>query len=231
MMHPWLASKAGRPFHRGTAAVVSIFILGIALAGAACADTAKAPATSPASSAPRESVTFAGGCFWCEEATFEGLPGIISVTSGFSGGSEKNPSYELVSSGATGHAESVDIVFDPARVSYKKLLDVYWHSIDPTQANGQFCDHGKQYRSAIFYRNETQRRLAEESRNAIAKSGKVKGSIVTQIVPFLAFYPAEEYHQDYYKKNPTEYHAYRAGCGRDRRLRELWGAQASLHGE
>jgi len=189
-----------------------------------------AAAATPAPSPAKELATFAGGCFWCEEATFEGLPGIISVTSGFSGGSEKNPSYELVSSGATGHAESIDVVFDPTRVTYKKLLDIYWHSIDPTQSNGQFCDHGKQYRSAIFYRNETQHRLADESRKAIEQSGKLKGPIVTQIVSFTGFYAAEEYHQDYYKKNPVEYHAYRTGCGRDKRLRELWGAQASVHG-
>lgn len=189
-----------------------------------------ATAATPAPSATKELATFAGGCFWCEEATFEGLPGIISVTSGFSGGSEKSPSYELVSSGATGHAESVDVVFDPARVTYQKLLDIYWHSIDPTQSNGQFCDHGKQYRSAIFFRNETQHRLAMESQKAIERSGKLKAPIVTQIVPFTGFYPAEEYHQDYYKKNPVEYHAYRTGCGRDRRLRELWGSQASVHG-
>jgi peptide-methionine (S)-S-oxide reductase len=173
--------------------------------------------------------TFAGGCFWCMEATFEELrlPGVISVTSGFSGGPEKNPTYEKVSSGVTGHAESVDIVYDPSQVSYRRLLDIYWHNIDPTQSGGQFCDHGNQYRSAIFYRNRDQRDLAFRSREAIFRS--LKKPIVTQIVPFTGFYAAEEYHQNYYKKNPENYHAYRSGCGRDRRLRELWGARTGAH--
>jgi peptide-methionine (S)-S-oxide reductase len=180
-------------------------------------------------SAPLERATFAGGCFWCEEATFEGIPGVISVISGFSGGREKDPTYDWVSSGRTGHAESVDIVFDPRRITYAKLLDIYWHNIDPTEANGQFCDHGDQYRSAIFYRGESQRRKAEQSKLAIEKSGRLKGRIVTKIVPFTRFYPAEEYHQDYSKKNPIQYNAYRMGCGRDKRLREIWGNEAPTH--
>lgn len=188
---------------------------------------AEAPKPAPAATAPAtEQATFAGGCFWCMETAFEGAAGILSVTSGFSGGPEKNPTYEMVSSGTTGHAEVVQVVFDPKRISYSRLLDLFWHNIDPTQADGQFCDRGRQYRSAIFWSGATQRRLAEESKRAIEASKRLKGPIVTQIVPFTAFYRAEEYHQDYYKKNPDHYWSYRKGCGRDRRLREVWGADA-----
>jgi peptide-methionine (S)-S-oxide reductase len=179
--------------------------------------------------APTDTATFAGGCFWCMEPAFEVLPGVISVTSGFSGGPEKNPTYKQVSAGLTGHRESVQVVYDSKRIPYAKLLVVYWHNIDPTQDDGQFCDHGKQYRSAIFCRGAAQRREAEESKRAIEASKRLKGPIVTPILPFTAFYPAEEYHQDYYKKNPVNYHAYRTGCGRDARLREVWGADAPPH--
>jgi len=169
---------------------------------------------------------FAGGCFWCEETAFEGVPGVASVTSGYTGGTKKDPTYEEVSSGSTGHAESVQVRYDPAKISYAKLLDIFWHNVDPTQANGQFCDHGTQYRSAIFYSGEAQRKLALESKAKIEASGRLKGPIVTQIVPATTFYPAEEYHQDFYKKDPVRYHAYRLGCGRDARLKEIWGADA-----
>ena len=168
--------------------------------------------------------TFAGGCFWCMEPPFEALDGVISVTSGYTGGTKQNPTYEEVSAGGTGHAESIEVVYDPTKVSYEKLLDVFWHNVDPTDANGQFCDHGNQYRTAIFYHDETQKRLAEESKQAIAKSLKVPGPIVTQIVAAGRFWPAEEYHQDYYKKNPVRYRFYRYTCGRDKRLAEVWGA-------
>jgi len=163
------------------------------------------------------------------EPPFEALPGVLSVTSGFSGGPEKNPTYNQVSAGLTGHRESIQVVYNPKKIAYAKLLDVYWHNIDPTQDDGQFCDRGKQYRSAIFVRGTAQRRRAEESKRAIEASKRLKGPIVTPILPFSAFYPAEEYHQDYYKKNPENYHAYRTGCGRDRRLREVWGAEAPVH--
>jgi len=186
---------------------------------------AKAATPAPTTTPATERATFAGGCFWCMETAFEGKPGVLSVTSGFSGGPEKNPTYAIVSSGKTGHAESVQVEFDPKRISYSKLLDIFWHNIDPTQADGQFCDHGRQYRSAIFWNGATQHRLAEESKRAIEASKRLKRPIVTQIVPFTAFYPAEEYHQDYYKKNPEHYAAYREGCGRDRRLREIWGSE------
>jgi peptide-methionine (S)-S-oxide reductase len=167
--------------------------------------------------------TFAGGCFWCMEAPFDVLPGVISSTSGYTGGFKDNPSYEEVSSGATGHAEAVQIVYDSTQISYAGLLEVFWHNIDPLTANRQFCDAGSQYRAAIFYHNEEQRRLAEASKQTLEQSGRFKQPIVTEIVPFSKFYDAEEYHQDYYKKNTLHYKAYRTGCGRDRRLRELWG--------
>jgi peptide-methionine (S)-S-oxide reductase len=166
--------------------------------------------------------TFAGGCFWCMEPPFDKLPGVVSTTSGYTGGRVKNPSYEEVSSGTTGHAESVQVTYDPAKVSYQKLLEVYWHNVDPTDGGGQFCDRGNQYRTAIFYADEEQHRLAEESKKeAEAKLGK---RIVTQIVPASEFYPAEDYHQNYYQKNPVRYRFYRYNCGRDRRLKELWGS-------
>jgi peptide-methionine (S)-S-oxide reductase len=195
---------------------------------AAAASTAAKPTAAPAYP-NMERATFAAGCFWCAEAAFEGLPGVASVVSGFSGGTEPDPTYEVVSSGKTGYAESVEIAFDPAKITYSKLLDVFWHNIDPTQSNGQFCDHGKQYRSAIFYRGDSQRKLAEQARNKLAASGRFKKPIETQIVAFTTFYPAEEYHQDYYKKNPEQYHAYRTGCGRDKRLQEIWGSEAPRH--
>jgi peptide-methionine (S)-S-oxide reductase len=170
--------------------------------------------------------TFAGGCFWCMEPPFEALDGVVSVTAGYTGGTKANPTYEEVSAGGTGHAESVEIVYDPAKVSYEKLLDVFWHNVDPTTPDRQFCDHGRQYRTAIFYHDETQKRLAEESKQSLERSKKLPGSIVTEIVPAGTFYPAEEYHQDYAKKNPIRYRYYRYGCGRDARLRELWGEAA-----
>ena len=168
--------------------------------------------------------TFAGGCFWCMVSPFEKLDGVVSVISGYTGGQKKNPPYEEVSSGSTGHAESVQVLYNPDKISYSKLLDVYWHNVDPTQSNGQFCDIGNQYRTAIFYHDETQKLLAEKSKQDLEKSGKLKQPIVTQIVAATEFYPAEEYHQDFYKKNPLHYSTYRMGCGRDRRLVELWGS-------
>ncbi|MGE5526709.1 MAG: peptide-methionine (S)-S-oxide reductase MsrA [Rhodospirillaceae bacterium] len=176
----------------------------------------------PASAAPARA-TFAGGCFWCMEPPYDKLPGVISTTSGYMGGKTKNPTYEQVSTGRTGHAEVVQVAYDPKVVSYEKLLEVFWRNIDPTQRDGQFCDHGSQYRTAIFYHDEEQRRLAEASKAALAKSKPFKGDIVTQIAKAEEFYPAEDYHQDFYKKNPTRYKFYRAGCGRDARLTELWG--------
>jgi len=176
--------------------------------------------------AQRATAIFAGGCFWCEETAFEGLPGVFSVVSGYTGGQKKNPTYEEVSAGSTGHAESVEVTYDPSKITYEKLLEVFWHNVDPTQANGQFCDHGTQYRSAIFYKDEAQRKAAEESKRRVEEIPRFKGKVVTQIVAASTFYPAEEYHQDFWKKSPVRYQSYRQGCGRDARLKELWGDAA-----
>ncbi len=174
-----------------------------------------------------EKATFAGGCFWCMESPFDHLDGVISVTVGYTGGHTKNPTYDEVSAGGTGHAESVQIVYDPSRISYEKLLYVFWRNVDPLTKNAQFCDHGTQYRSIIFYHDEEQKKLAEESKQALQK--RFPSPIVTEIVPAQTFYPAEEYHQHYYKKNPLHYKLYRYTCGRDQRLRQLWGNEAGGH--
>jgi peptide-methionine (S)-S-oxide reductase len=173
-----------------------------------------------------EKATFAGGCFWCMEHPFDALPGVLSVTAGYTGGQKKDPTYKEVSAGGTGHAEAVQIVYDPSKITYGKLLDVYWRNIDPTAKDRQFCDVGNQYRAAIFFQTEEQRKEASQSKAALEKSKSFKEPVVTEIVPAAEFYPAEEYHQHYYKKNPIRYHYYRNGCGRDRRLKELWGSAA-----
>lgn len=167
--------------------------------------------------------TFGGGCFWCVEEAFDKVPGVISTTSGFMGGHVKNPSYDQVSTGGTGHNEVVQVVYDPKKVAYAQLLDAFWHNIDPTQFNGQFCDHGSQYRSEIYYHDEDQRKAAEASRAALMKNKPFKGEIRTLIARATEFYPAEEYHQDYYKKNPIRYKYYKTACGRESRLKEVWG--------
>ena len=182
-------------------------------------------AEKPSQAKGLERATFAGGCFWCMEPPFDKLDGVVSVTSGYTGGHKKNPTYEEVSSGTTGHAEAVEVVYDPAKITYSRLLDVFWHNIDPTVHNRQFCDEGTQYRSAIFYHNDEQKRFAEESKKALEKSGRFKGPIYTEILSASEFYKAEEYHQKYYKKNPLRYAFYRHGCGRDARLQELWGKE------
>ena len=173
-----------------------------------------------------EKATFAGGCFWCMEHPFDALPGVVSVTAGYTGGQKKNPTYQEVSAGGTGHAEAVQIVYDPSKITYAKLLDVYWRNVDPTTKDRQFCDAGNQYRSAIFYHTEEQHKEALQSKAELEKTKPFKGPIVTEIVPAGDFYPAEEYHQHYYKKNPIRYWYYRNGCGRDQRLKELWGKEA-----
>ncbi|NIQ38814.1 MAG: peptide-methionine (S)-S-oxide reductase MsrA [Proteobacteria bacterium] len=170
-----------------------------------------------------EKATFAGGCFWCMEPPFDKLDGVISTTAGYSGGRRQNPTYEEVSSGRTGHAEAVEVTYDPSRITYQKLLDVFWRNINPTQHNGQFVDIGSQYRTAIFYHDENQRRLAVASKEALENSGRFDKKIVTEIVPATEFYRAEEYHQDFYKKNPLRYKFYRYGSGRDQFLERVWG--------
>jgi len=197
----------------------SILFLTVLMAGLIVITTAMAATNL-------EKATFAGGCFWCMEHPFDEIPGVISVTSGYTGGQKKNPTYKEVSAGGTGHAESVQVVYDPAKVTYERLLNVFWHNIDPTAKDRQFCDSGHQYRSAIFYHNEEQRRLALESKAQLEKNKPFKEPIVTEIVQATEFYPAEDYHQHYYKKNPIRYKFYRTNCGRDRRLRELWGDAA-----
>ena len=170
--------------------------------------------------------TFAGGCFWCMEPPYDRLAGVKSTTSGYMGGRTANPTYEAVSSGGTGHAEVVQVVYDPKQVTYEKLLEVFWVNIDPTVKDRQFCDTGSQYRTGIFYHDEAQRKAAEASKAAIEKSKPFKDAIVTPIVMAAAFTPAEDYHQDYYTKNPVRYNLYRTGCGRDARLKTLWGDRA-----
>jgi len=170
-----------------------------------------------------EKATFAGGCFWCMEHPFDELDGVISTTSGYAGGFKKHPTYQQVSAGKTGHAEVVQVVFDSEKVSYEKLLSVYWRNTDPTTANRQFCDVGSQYRPAIFYSNESQKALAEASKEQLQKNKPFKQDIVTEISPVGEFWAAESYHQDYYLKNPLRYRFYRYNCGRDQRLQKLWG--------
>jgi peptide-methionine (S)-S-oxide reductase len=186
------------------------------------AAVAQAPAKAPP--AGTAVATFAGGCFWCMEPPYDKLPGVVSTTSGYTGGKTKNPTYEEVSAGVTGHTEAVQVVYDPTKVSYEKLLDVFWHNIDPTVKDRQFCDIGTQYRTAIFVHDDKQRQLAEASKAVLEKSKPFKDAIVTPIVVATEFWPAEEYHQDYYVKNPVRYNYYRTGCGRDRRLAQLWGS-------
>lgn len=170
-----------------------------------------------------EIATFAGGCFWCMEPPFDKLDGVISTTSGYTGGHQATPTYKQVSAGTTGHTEAIHIEYDPAKVSYEKLLTVFWNNIDPTTADRQFCDHGSQYRSGIFYHNDAQKSAAEKSLNILNQTKPFDEPVVTEIISASTFYPAEDYHQDYYQKNPLRYKYYRFACGRDKRLEMLWG--------
>lgn len=185
---------------------------------------------SPVHAQKTEEAIFAAGCFWCTEAAFQDVPGVVSAVSGYTGGNVKNPTYEQVSSGRTGHAESVEVTFDPAKVSYDRLLDIFWVNHDPTVTNRQFCDSGTQYRPAIFYLNDEQKRLAEASKAKWEKLKPFPQPILTQIVPAGQFWPAEAYHQDYYKKNPLQYRFYVTGCGRYARLDGLWGELREKYG-
>src|SRR5436853_2622431 len=178
-------------------------------------------ALAVAITSPLDTATFAGGCFWSMERAFDQVPGVVAVTVGYAGGRLPHPSYDQVSTGRTGHLESVQVVYDANRISYARLVDAFWHDIDPTQADGQFCDHGPQYHTAVFYRDSAERRVAEASLRALERRfGK---PITTALLRATTFYPAEQYHQHYYKKNPVNYGLYRVACGRDRRLKELWG--------
>ena len=184
----------------------------------------EAPAKLPVAAAGQRVATFAGGCFWCMEPPFDHLEGVLATTSGYTGGTRENPSYEQVSHEDTGHAESIQVLYDPGKVSYEKLLDVFWHNVDPTALDFQFCDGGHQYRSAIFYHDAEQKAAAEASKQALEKNKPFAGAIVTEITTAQTFYPAENYHQNYYQTNPVRYKFYRYNCGRDQRLQELWGS-------
>jgi peptide-methionine (S)-S-oxide reductase len=200
-------------------AALSVFTVAVLLAGAWNLQ----PISLAVADATVGKAYFAGGCFWCMEEAFEKVEGVLSATSGYMGGTVANPSYEEVSAGRTGHAESVEVVYDPAKVSYQKLLDSFWRNVDPITPNAQFCDHGSQYRSAIFFQTDEEKRASDTSKQAIEQSKRFTEPIVTQIVMASQFYHAEEYHQDFYKKNPVRYKFYKYSCGRAQRLEELWG--------
>ena len=207
---------------RATLARIVVAITGLLALLTGAPSIAQAPPT-----AERGVAIFAGGCFWCMEPPFDKLDGVTATISGYTGGTKADPTYKEVTSGTTGHYEAVRIEYDPARITYERLLEVFWHNIDPLDGIGQFCDKGSQYLSAIFVLDDRQRALAEASKAALEKSGKLPGRIVTRILPSATFYPAEDYHQDYYRKNPLKYAFYRRGCGRDARLEQLWGPPAT----
>lgn len=201
-------------------------VSGLGVAGVLLLAGLQSGSTADAESAERGSLgkaTLAGGFFWCVEADFDKVPGVIETISGYAGGREADPTYKEVSSGRTGHAEVVQVIYDPSKVSYERLLEVFWRSVDPYDASGQFCDRGSQYRSAIFYHNEEQKRLADESIRLLERSGRLSNPIVTKIAPLTKFYRAEEYHQDFHTKSPVRYKSYRYGCRRDHRLEVVWG--------
>lgn len=204
---------------RSLAALLTVSIAVTVLAQTPPVSSTAAPATAKA--------VFAGGCFWCVESDFDKVPGVLSTTSGYTGGRTLNPTYQEVSSNNTGHAEVVEIVFDPAKVSYEQLVEHFWRTIDPTTKDQQFCDRGSPYRSAIFAVNAEQLKVAQASKTALEKSKPFKEPVVTEVLLASTFYPAEDYHQDYYKKNPVRYKYYRTSCGRDARLQQLWGDKAA----
>jgi peptide methionine sulfoxide reductase msrA/msrB len=211
---------------------ILLFNIALAFAISGCGNTGVAEQgvknTMSKDNARLQRATFAGGCFWCVEADFEKVPGVREVISGYAGGEEIDPTYREVASGQTGHAEAVDILYDPSEVSYEDLLDVFWKHVNPTDSDGQFVDRGSQYRSTIFYRDEAQQRAAEMSKEALEESGMFDESIVTEIVELTDFYKAEDYHQDYYKKEPMRYKTYRNGSGRDQFLEKVWGKELKV---
>jgi peptide-methionine (S)-S-oxide reductase len=208
---------------------LGVVIVAIAIS---VASMLRSPAVARAAdtSAPGlEKATFAGGCFWCMQPAFDHIPGVVGTTVGYTGGDKQHPTYEEVSDGGTGHAESIEVTFDPKKVTYQQLLNVFWHNIDPTSKDREFCDVGHQYRTAIFFHGAEQEREAKASEKEIEETKPFKDPIVTEIVAASTFWPAEDYHQDYYLKNPVHYKFYRYNCGRDERLRELWGAASGGH--
>ena len=204
-------------------AAAAIFVMQVPQAPA----NAEAPAATQSEKA--DTAIFASGCFWCSESDFEKLPGVMSAVSGYTGGTLKNPKYEQVGSGDTGHTEAVEVKFDPAKVSYQALVDYYWHHTDVVDGGGQFCDRGSQYRPAIFVRGAEQKKIAEDSKAALDKSGVLPAPVAVEITDATQFYPAEDYHQDYYKTHSIKYNFYRQGCGRDARIKALWGNEAAGH--
>jgi peptide-methionine (S)-S-oxide reductase len=223
-----LASPA--PSHQTVPTMLPLIFVPLVVALSAGTPNATATPATPArplaQAAKVDTALFAGGCFWSMERPFDHTTGVISTTVGFTGGTLANPSYDDVSSRTTGHAESVEVHYDPSKVTYDRLLYIYWHNIDPVTREAQFCDHGNEYRTAIFYRNDAQRAAAEASKAELEKSGLFKSPIVTQVVAASTFWPAEEYHQHYADRNPIQYNLYRVGCGRDARLKDLWGSSA-----
>ena len=208
-----------------TLIAVVVVLLGFYLVRNTVAKTDEKMETQPVMT---QTAVFAGGCFWCTESDFEKVDGVIEAISGYTGGHVANPTYEQVSAGGTGHVEAVKVIYDPAKITYEQLLDVFWRHVDPTDAGGQFVDRGSQYRSVIFYANDKEREMAEVSKKALMASGRFDKPIVTEILPLGVFYPAEDYHQDYYKKNPIRYHWYRSGSGRDQFLEKVWGDAKSM---
>lgn len=196
-----------------------LFTIGLLI----CMPFVLTPSNVASGTAVKAKAYFAGGCFWCMEEAFEQVDGVLGVFSGYMGGNVANPTYEQVSSGRTGHAEAVEVTYDPEKVSYRQLLDVFWRNVDPLTPNAQFCDHGSQYRSAVFYTTDEEKRLAEASKAAIEQTKQFPAPIVTELVPASTFYQAEDDHQDYYKKNPFRYKYYKYNCGRAKRLEALWG--------
>ncbi|NMQ27409.1 peptide-methionine (S)-S-oxide reductase MsrA [Candidatus Accumulibacter phosphatis] len=208
---------------RALATALSLLVIGAAAGAASAADQAADKTAAPSTATPQTAI-FAGGCFWCIEADFEKLPGVISVESGYTAGQTVNPTYAQVSAGGTGHTEAVRVHYDAQKVSYPQLVEYFWRHIDPTVKDRQFCDVGSQYRSGIYWQDDSERKAVESSRDALLKSGKFT-RIETELQPASAFYLAEAYHQDYYKKNPIRYSYYRSGCGRDQRVENLWGSR------
>jgi len=206
-----------------------VALAGLALVGVLAAADPGTQSDPNADEPPTAVAIFAGGCFWCMEAAFEGVDGVRSVVSGYTGGKSKDPSYAQVSSGTTGHLEAVEVRYDPAAIGYARLLEIFWHNIDPLDGGGQFCDRGSQYRSIIFVHDAEQRRLAEGSRDALEASGSLPAPIETEVREARTFYPAEAHHQDYASRNPLRYAFYTRGCGRARRLEQIWGEQAGGH--
>src|ERR1700730_2920137 len=208
---------------------LAMAIVAMVLFGASMRHAPTFARAADASAPALEKATFAGGCFWCMQPAFEHIPGVVATTVGYTGGDKQHPTYEEVSDGGTGHAESIEVTFDPKKVTYQQLLNVFWHNIDPTSKDREFCDVGHQYRTAIFFHGADQEREAKASEKEIEETKPFKDAILTEIVAASTSWPAEDYHQDYYLKNPVHYKFYRYNCGRDQRLRELWGAASGGH--